>query len=168
MQRPRHLVENSASANAREERARRAASQERIAFLITVMWISIDDNNYRYEPWVASPMGLHRALHDPPAHVVTIDDKRGRTPACHGYCEESFSSRDLEVLSQWYARHLGVPYKAGEGAAFRWADDLQASAGMTVWSAFPVDTKYFDPSPAPFMIVFRVVSHGSTIRRETR
>jgi len=67
-----------------------------------------------------------------------------------------FKSRDPEALSQWYARHLGVPYKAGEGAAFRWADDPQADAGMTVWSAFPAGTKYFDPSPAPFMIDFRV------------
>ena len=67
-----------------------------------------------------------------------------------------FKSRDPEALSQWYARHLGVPYKAGEGAAFRWADDPRADAGMTVWSAFPANTKYFDPSPASFMIDFRV------------
>jgi len=31
-----------------------------------------------------------------------------------------FKSRDPEALSQWYARHLGVPWKPGEGAGFRW------------------------------------------------
>jgi len=33
-----------------------------------------------------------------------------------------------------------------------------ADAGMTVWSPFPPDTKYFDPSPSPFMINFRVAN----------
>jgi len=28
--------------------------------------------------------------------------------------------------------------------------------GKTVWSAFPRDTKYFEPSAAPFMINYRV------------
>jgi hypothetical protein len=26
-----------------------------------------------------------------------------------------FKSRESQALSQWYARHLGVPYTAGEG-----------------------------------------------------
>ena len=63
-----------------------------------------------------------------------------------------FKSRDAEALSRWYADRLGVPWKAGEGAIFPW-DDPQ---GMTVWSAFSADTRYFDPSPSPFMINFRV------------
>ena len=67
-----------------------------------------------------------------------------------------FKSRDSEAVSQWYARHLGVPYRAGEGAAFRWADDPQLDGGMTIWSAFPADTTYFNPSPAPLMINFCV------------
>ena len=49
-----------------------------------------------------------------------------------------------------------MPWKPGEGGVFRWADDPQAGSGMTVWSAFPADTKYFDPSPAPFMVNLRV------------
>ena len=39
---------------------------------------------------------------------------------------------------------------------FRWADDPGAADGITVWSAFPADTTYFDPGRAPFMINFRV------------
>lgn len=67
-----------------------------------------------------------------------------------------FKSRDPEALSAWYQKHLGVPWKSGEGAILRWPDDPQVDGGMTVWSAFPADTTYFDPSPASFMINFRV------------
>ena len=49
-----------------------------------------------------------------------------------------------------------VPYKPNEGAIFRWADDPQPDGGMTVWSAFPADTKYFGTGPSPFMFNFRV------------
>lgn len=67
-----------------------------------------------------------------------------------------FKARDPKALSAWYAHHLGVPYKAGEGALFRWEQDPKIDGGITVWSAFAADTTYFDPSPAPFMINFRV------------
>jgi predicted enzyme related to lactoylglutathione lyase len=40
---------------------------------------------------------------------------------------------------------------------FHWRDaDDPEKAGMTIWSIFPQTTKYFDPSPAPFMMNFRV------------
>lgn len=67
-----------------------------------------------------------------------------------------FKARDAEALSAWYAHHLGVPFKTGEGALFRWEQDPKIDGGTTVWSAFAADTTYFDPSPAPFMINFRV------------
>jgi len=38
---------------------------------------------------------------------------------------------------------------------WREADD-PLKAGLTAWSIFPHDTRYFDPSPAPFMMNFRV------------
>ncbi|MCA1827232.1 MAG: VOC family protein [Myxococcales bacterium] len=60
-----------------------------------------------------------------------------------------FKSRDPEALSRWYAEHLGVPWKAGEGAIFSWNDPN----GMTVWSAFPSDSRHFE---AAWMVNFRV------------
>jgi predicted enzyme related to lactoylglutathione lyase len=47
--------------------------------------------------------------------------------------------------------------QAQEAVVFNWrqADDPE-KAGMTVWSIFPKDTKYFDPSRSSFMMNFIV------------
>lgn len=43
------------------------------------------------------------------------------------------------------------------GAAFTWTNgDGQPVGGTTVWSVNPQETKYFEPSTAPFMINYRV------------
>ncbi|HWR36905.1 MAG TPA: VOC family protein [Clostridia bacterium] len=65
-------------------------------------------------------------------------------------------ARDAAGLAAWYTQHLGIAMKPGEGAAFFWPDDPQTDGGMSVFSAFPQDSKYFDPSPSQFMINFRV------------
>ncbi len=45
----------------------------------------------------------------------------------------------------------------GTGAASEWRDAEDADKkGMTVWSIFPRNTKYSDPSSSPFMINYRV------------
>ena len=69
-----------------------------------------------------------------------------------------FKSEKPENLYQWYERHLGIMREPhGQGASFEWreAEDPQRK-GMTVWSIFPRETKYFDPSRANFMINYRV------------
>lgn len=78
-----------------------------------------------------------------------------------------FKSRDPQALSEWYARHLGIPYKPNEGALFRWADDPQLDGGLTVWSAFPVNTMYFSAGPSPFMINFRVADLDALLAQLT-
>ena len=67
-----------------------------------------------------------------------------------------FKSQDPKSLKDWYREHLGID--AGDyGATFDWRDkDDPNKSGQTVWSPFPQDTKYFDPSSAPFMINYRV------------
>ncbi len=69
-----------------------------------------------------------------------------------------FKSDDPDKLYQWYAQHLGIhPAPDGTGAAFEWRDAEDADKkGMTVWSIFPRNTKYFEPSSSPFMINYRV------------
>ncbi|MGI8988547.1 MAG: VOC family protein [Bryobacteraceae bacterium] len=52
-----------------------------------------------------------------------------------------FKSQDPKRLYDWYDKRQGV--KEGE-------------VGTTVWSLFPSDTKYFEPSRAPFMVNYRV------------
>lgn len=69
-----------------------------------------------------------------------------------------FKTQDPQALYQWYEKHLGIPPAAhGTSATFEWRElDEPEAKGMTVWSIFPRDTKYFDPSASPFMINYRV------------
>ena len=66
-----------------------------------------------------------------------------------------FKSADPKALGAWYREHLGLDVTGWGGAVFQWggADSLP---GMTIWSPFAQDTKYMEPSPASFMINFRV------------
>ena len=66
-----------------------------------------------------------------------------------------FKSKDPEGLREWYRKHLGID--AGKwGYTFKWSDDPRQQDGSTVFSIFPADTKYLNPSTSPFMINFRV------------
>jgi predicted enzyme related to lactoylglutathione lyase len=59
-------------------------------------------------------------------------------------------------VKDWYKTHLGFdadPY----GAKFEWRDAADSSKdGYTLWSTFPDNTKYFEPSTKEFMINYRV------------
>ena len=68
-----------------------------------------------------------------------------------------FKARDPERLRDWYRRHLGLEITEWGGTGFD--PHLKSPAGRQatmVWSIFPADSKYFDPSPAGFMINYRV------------
>jgi predicted enzyme related to lactoylglutathione lyase len=68
-----------------------------------------------------------------------------------------FKSKDPKALSEWYARNLGIEVSPWGGAVFRWGEGAEdAPSGSTAWSIFPADTKHFEPSPAPFMLNYRV------------
>ena len=68
-----------------------------------------------------------------------------------------FKADHPEKLYAWYEKHLGLQRQAQEAVVFNWrqADDPEKS-GMTVWSIFPKDTKYFYPSRSSFMMNFIV------------
>jgi len=68
-----------------------------------------------------------------------------------------FKASDPGKLQEWYAKHLDVPVDGDGYVCFSWrVKDDPERVGMTVWSLFPRDTKYFDPSEQPFMINYRV------------
>ncbi len=70
-----------------------------------------------------------------------------------------FKSKDPDTLRQWYREHLGVESDGASGASFLWREaDQPDRQGLTIWSAFPDNTRYFDPSKAPFMINYRVAN----------
>jgi lactoylglutathione lyase len=67
-----------------------------------------------------------------------------------------FKSADPKMMNEWYGKHLGIPV-SDWGAIFQWRElDNPEKEGYTVWSAFPADTTYFDPSKKDFMINYRV------------
>jgi catechol 2,3-dioxygenase-like lactoylglutathione lyase family enzyme len=66
-------------------------------------------------------------------------------------------SADPARLREWYRKHLGIPVEAWGGAAFQWAGaENPAGNGTTVWNVFEAGSNYFDPSPAQFMVNYRV------------
>lgn len=69
-----------------------------------------------------------------------------------------FKARDAEGLRAWYRKHLGLDIQDWGGLAFQWQqpERKEPDGGVTVWSIFPESTTYLDPSPAPFMVNYRV------------
>jgi catechol 2,3-dioxygenase-like lactoylglutathione lyase family enzyme len=66
-----------------------------------------------------------------------------------------FKSKDPEALYAWYKQHLGISADPQAGAFFR-RDESSRPEDMTIWAIFPLSTRYFDPSPAPFMLNYIV------------
>lgn len=67
-----------------------------------------------------------------------------------------FKAKDPQKTMAWYREHLGIECQHG-CAVFAWSEANRPEAkGMTVWTPFASDTKYFEPSQAPFMINYRV------------
>lgn len=74
-----------------------------------------------------------------------------------------FKCQDPKQINEWYRTHLGID--AGPwGASFEWKDaDNPEQTGMTQWTSFPADTKYFEPSTKEFMINYRVENLESLV-----
>jgi|SRR5579872_1811390 len=66
-----------------------------------------------------------------------------------------FKSDDPEKMYQWYEKNLGIKREHGY-VAFNWREPDTSEEGMTTWSIFKRESKYFDPSKSPMMINYRV------------
>jgi catechol 2,3-dioxygenase-like lactoylglutathione lyase family enzyme len=64
-----------------------------------------------------------------------------------------FKAKDPKKLKAWYRENLGLPGDENGETMFLTKSD---PGPCLVWSTFPEDTKYFEPSKASFMINFRV------------
>ena len=61
-----------------------------------------------------------------------------------------FKSDQPKAMKDWYGQHLGLA-DSGHGVMLPWREkDNPESEQMTIWSVFPGDSEYFQPSPAPF------------------
>ena len=65
-------------------------------------------------------------------------------------------SQDPKALAKWYSEHLGITLNDFGGATFPWSDEGPTGTGMTTWSTFPANTKYFGDGPQATMINYRV------------
>ena len=66
-------------------------------------------------------------------------------------------AKDPAALREWYRVHLGIGEKGQDWAMFHWLEKKDPPVpAMTVWNVLPESSDYFDPSPAPFMINYRV------------
>jgi predicted enzyme related to lactoylglutathione lyase len=66
-----------------------------------------------------------------------------------------FRAENPEALVEWYRDHLGVEPQWPTGTAFSWSGQED---GMTVWSPFPKDTKYFGAGSQHCMINYRIAN----------
>jgi predicted enzyme related to lactoylglutathione lyase len=67
-----------------------------------------------------------------------------------------FKCNNAAELKAWYAQHLGLNTDE-YGATFEWQQaDNPEKKGVTVWSPFAKNTKYFEPSDKEFMFNYRV------------
>jgi predicted enzyme related to lactoylglutathione lyase len=67
-----------------------------------------------------------------------------------------FKTKDVEKLKQWYFDNLGLEPDNEGYIYFKWAKQIQTKKAYTLWGPFKEDTKYFEPSPHPFMVNFVV------------
>jgi len=69
-----------------------------------------------------------------------------------------FKCDNPDGLYDWYEKHLGIRRsEPAQAVLFEWRDADDANRkGMTVWSLFPRDTKYFKESRSAVMINYRV------------
>lgn len=69
-----------------------------------------------------------------------------------------FKAKDPKAMYAWYEQHLGIkPSPDGSGAMFHWRDFNDAEkTGLTIWSVFPENTKYFGAGNSQCMFNYRV------------
>jgi catechol 2,3-dioxygenase-like lactoylglutathione lyase family enzyme len=67
-----------------------------------------------------------------------------------------FKSANQLQMQEWYATHLGLA-DSGNGVMLPWRErDNPEKEQMTIWSIFPGNTGYFEPSSASFMVNYIV------------
>ena len=90
------------------------------------------------------------------AAAVQNNDTRDDKPGVTGIGGVFFKAENPEQLRAWYKQHLHID-TGGPGVNFFWRErEDPDSIGMTVWSLFPRNTKYFGPGDQEFMINYRV------------
>ena len=76
-----------------------------------------------------------------------------------------FKSANQQQTREWYGKHLGLADKGG-GVMMAWREkDNPEKEHVTVWTVFPGNTKYFEPSQAAFMVNYIVDDLDALLER---
>src|SRR5207253_3621181 len=88
-------------------------------------------------------------------------EQRGRILGIGGVF---FKSANRDEMREWYGKHLGLADK-GQGVMLPWREkDHPEKEHATVWTVFPGNTKYFEPSQA-FMVNYIVDDLDALLER---
>ncbi|HJZ99214.1 MAG TPA: VOC family protein [Candidatus Solibacter sp.] len=75
-----------------------------------------------------------------------------------------FKSANQQQMREWYGKHLGLADKGGS-VMMPWREkDNPEQEHVTVWTVFPENTKYFEPSQA-FMVNYIVDDLDALLER---
>jgi predicted enzyme related to lactoylglutathione lyase len=72
-------------------------------------------------------------------------------------------ARNPQLLRDWYRRHLGLAIDDGYGGCTLPLDEPKQPGACSVFSIFKMESDYFAPSSAPFMLNFRVADLDAVI-----
>lgn len=118
---------------------------------------------------LAFEVGPSARARRPALHQTFRPSPKARRDFIHGLGGVFFKAQNPTSLATWYREHLGVPVEDPQkwtGAVLPWRDPREPGRmATTIWAAFKKETKYFDPSPAPFMLNFRVDDLDTTLAR---
>jgi catechol 2,3-dioxygenase-like lactoylglutathione lyase family enzyme len=93
---------------------------------------------------------------------AAVMSERGRILGIGGIF---FKSANQQQMREWYGKHLGLADK-GQGVMMPWREkDNPEKEHVTVWSVFPGNTKYFEPSQAAFMVNYIVDDLDALLER---
>ncbi len=93
---------------------------------------------------------------------AVVPSERGRILGIGGIF---FKSANQQQTREWYGKHLGLADK-GEGVMMSWREkDNPEKEHVTVWTVFPGNTKYFEPSKAAFMVNYIVDDLDALLER---
>jgi len=92
---------------------------------------------------------------------AAVPSERGRILGIGGIF---FKSANQQQMREWYGKHLGLADKGG-GVMMPWREkDNPEKEHVTVWTVFPGNTKYFEPSQA-FMVNYIVDDLDALLER---
>jgi len=94
--------------------------------------------------------------------AAAVTSERGRILGVGGIF---FKSANPQQAREWYGKHLGLVSKGGS-AMMPWREkDNPDKEHVTVWTVFPGNTKYFEPSQASFMVNYIVDDMDALLER---